>query len=77
VRATGTSGTPDPTPASHTWPIDTAAPQTAFTSTPATLSGNGEASFSFIADEPGSNFECQLDAGGFSACLRDFHLVLA
>ena len=67
VRATGASGSPDPTPASHTWTIDTVLPETAFTSVPAVLSGSADASFGFISNEPGT-FECQLDGGGYGAC---------
>ena len=68
VRAFDEVGTPDPTPASHTWTVDTAAPDTTITDAPDVLENIAEASFGFESSEAESNFECQLDAGGYEAC---------
>ncbi|MGH8984213.1 MAG: Ig-like domain-containing protein, partial [Acidimicrobiia bacterium] len=68
VRATDSAGNVDSTPASYTWTVDTAAPQTTIDSSPADPSGSSSADFDFSASETGSTFECELDGGGFSAC---------
>jgi hypothetical protein len=68
VRATDPAGNTDPTPASFTWTIDTAAFDTALTATPPAVTNSPGASFSFTATEAGSTFECTLDGGGFAPC---------
>jgi hypothetical protein len=68
VRATDPAGNVDATPASFTWTVDTAAPNTTITSSPSAPSASAAASFSFTATEVGSSFQCQLDGGGFSSC---------
>jgi hypothetical protein len=68
VQATDTVGNTDPTPASFTWIIDTTAPDTTITASPAVTTSSTSASFSFTATEAGSTFECKLDAGAFAAC---------
>jgi hypothetical protein len=68
VRAKDPAGNLDPTPASYTWTIDTAAPNTTLTATPPPVCNSASASFSFTATQAGSTFECKLDAGVFAAC---------
>src|SRR5439155_1475526 len=68
VRAIDPAGNTDPTPASFTWTIDTAAPDTALTAMPSAVTNSPSASFSFTATEVGSTFECKLDGGAFAAC---------
>ncbi len=68
ARAIEGFGHPDPTPASYTWTIDTAAPDTAITSHPSDPSGSANASFSFTSTEAGSTFECSLDGSAFASC---------
>jgi hypothetical protein len=68
VRATDSAGNTDPTPASYTWTVDTAPPDTTIMASPATPTNSSSASFSFTASEPGSGFQCQLDGGGFVPC---------
>ena len=68
VRATDAAGNTDPTPASVTWTIDTAAPNTSITAQPNDPTNSTAPSFSFSSSESGSTFECNLDAGGWSAC---------
>ncbi len=67
VRAIS-GGTPDPTPATRAWTIDTQPPQTTLNAGPSGLVGTRNASFAFSASEAGSTFECRLDGGGFGAC---------
>jgi len=68
VRALDLAGNADPTPATFTWRVDTAAPQTTITAAPAATTSSTSASFSFAASESGSTFECSLDGASFSAC---------
>ena len=60
----GAPSTPSPDPGSS----DTTSPDTAITSGPKKKEKNGSASFSFTSTEPGSSFECRLDAGAFDPC---------
>ncbi len=60
-------------PASFSWTVDnsladTTPPETTILSQPSNPSGSSEASFTYTSSEPGSSFECKLDAGGFAAC---------
>jgi hypothetical protein len=73
VKATDSAGNTDSTPASYTWTIDTtvpdtSAPDTTITAQPSNPSNSTSASFSFTSTETGSTFQCQIDAGGYSAC---------
>jgi hypothetical protein len=68
VRATDPAGNTDPTPASFTWTVDTAAPDTTLTATPPAVTNSPGASFGFAASEAASTFECTLDGGGFAPC---------
>ncbi len=49
-------------------PPDTTAPETTITSGPSGTTTDNTATFEFTASEPGSSFECQLDAGAFAVC---------
>jgi uncharacterized repeat protein (TIGR03803 family) len=68
VRATDFAGNTDPTPAAHSWTVDTTLPETAITMAPAALTNSTSATFAFTSTEPGSTFECSIDAGAFAAC---------
>ena len=68
VRATDSAGLTDATPASHTWTVDTAAPNTTLDDAPADPSNDDAPSFEFSASEPGATFECKVDAGAWAAC---------
>jgi large repetitive protein len=67
VQATDRAGNVGPA-ATHAWTVDTTPPDTSITANPPPVSGSTSASFSFTANEPGSTFECQLDAGTYGSC---------
>jgi hypothetical protein len=52
----------------HTFTVNTQPPTTTITVGPPGNSGTGAADFSFISSEPGSTFQCQLDAEGWTPC---------
>ena len=68
VRATDAAGLTDATPASHTWAVDTAAPDTTLDDSPTDPSNDDAPSFDFSASEPGATFECRLDGGAWAVC---------
>ncbi len=68
VRATDGAGLTDATPATYTWTIDTAPPNTFFDDAPPDPSNDDAPSFEFSANEPGATFECRLDGGAWGAC---------
>ncbi|MEA2291492.1 MAG: large repetitive protein [Solirubrobacteraceae bacterium] len=72
VRATDAAGNADPTPATHTWKVDTVAPDTAVASGPAAKTYAHDAAFTFLGSDPSPgtplSFECKLDGGAFAAC---------
>ena len=68
VRAIDAVGHPDATPASHSWTVDTAAPETSITSGPADPTVETDAVFVFEANQAGSTFECSLDGAAFAVC---------
>jgi hypothetical protein len=60
-------------PAAFAWKVDNSLadvdpPETTLTSHPPNPSESPSASFAYEADEPGSSFECKLDADAFAAC---------
>jgi hypothetical protein len=72
VRAIDAAGNIDDTPATYTWLIDTAAPQTAITSVlPPAFSDSSDASFTFAGDaDIGSaidHYEISWDGGAYEA----------
>ena len=74
VRSSDQNGS-DPTPASHTWTVDTTPPagdttppETTITSGPPATSTSTSASFAFTSSEPNSTFQCSLDGAPRVAC---------
>jgi parallel beta-helix repeat protein len=63
VRAT-VGGVTDPTPATRTFTVDTAAPDTSITAGPSGATNSTAPSFSFSSTESGSTFQCKLDGPG-------------
>jgi RTX calcium-binding nonapeptide repeat (4 copies)/NHL repeat len=67
VRATDAASNTDPTPASQTFTVDVAAPQTTIDSGATGPTDDATPTFAFSSSEPGS-FECRIDAGSYEAC---------
>ena len=76
VRAVDGSGNEDATPATFTWTIDTAPPDTAITGGPADGSfvRDTDASFEF-ASELQARFECSVDGAAFTTCTSPANYV--
>ena len=68
VRAVNAEGWRDPTPASHSWSTDTAAPVVKISSAPSAFLTSTSATFRFEASEKGATMECRRDAGAWRAC---------
>ncbi len=68
VTAINAAGTADPTPATRSWTVDTAAPDTTITSGPTGLTNVGAASFAFSSADAGATFTCKLDSGAETPC---------
>jgi hypothetical protein len=68
VRAIDSNDMVDPTPANHSWTIDTTRPDTTITLNPPAVTNQANATFGFTSSEPGSTFQCKLDAGAFAPC---------
>jgi hypothetical protein len=74
VRAVDAALNVDATPASRTWTVDTVSPDTSFVSGPPPSSTSSMATFDLGSTETGVTYECELDAGGYSAC-ADPHTI--
>ena len=72
VRATDAAGNTDASPATRTFTVDTVAPNTTFTSTPATVTLDTSASVTFTSSEGSSTFQCRLDGGAWTACTSPY-----
>jgi hypothetical protein len=72
VRAVDPAGNVDASPAARDFVVDTKAPETTLTKKPKrrvkTDKRRVKAKFAFSSDQPGSRFECKLDAEEFVAC---------
>jgi hypothetical protein len=68
VRARDSAGNADPTEAVRSWTVDTVAPDTTITAGPSGPTASTSAGFGFGSNEPGSSFECRLDAGPWQSC---------
>ena len=68
VVATDPSGNVDPSPAGHTFTVETRAPETTITSGPSGAIASTTAAFSFAADEAVDHFECSLGGAPFASC---------
>lgn len=71
VRAVDAALNVDPTPATHSWTVDTAAPQTTIDTMPTNPSSDPTGDFTFSSTEAGT-FECSVDGGGFVGCSSPF-----
>ncbi len=68
VRAVDAAGNADPTPASHSWTLDTINPDTTIATGPSGTVNSTTANFTFTSNEGSATFECNLDSGGYAAC---------
>jgi hypothetical protein len=68
VLGTSATGNVDAVPASRTFIVDTAAPDTAIDSGPAGTISEDSARFGFSSSESGSRFECRLDGASWAPC---------
>ena len=68
VYARDSTGNIDASPATRSFTVDTAPPETSITAGPSGTISTTSASFSLAASEGGSTFECSLDGGAFAAC---------
>ena len=70
ARATDAAGNVDETPASWTWTVaaDRTAPTTTLLDHPDAETTLVDAGFTFVSNEPGSTFECALDAESLASC---------
>ena len=67
VRAIDAASNTDPTPASQTFTVDVAAPQTTIDSGPSGPTNDATPTFAFSSSESGS-FECRIDSGSYQTC---------
>ena len=70
VRATDSSGNPDPTPAQRTFTLDRAAPQTSITSGLAdgAVTNDPTQTFGISSSDNGATLQCKVDSGAFGPC---------
>jgi hypothetical protein len=68
VRARDVAGNVDDSPASYTWTVDAALPDTVIVSGPPVLTNATSATFDFSSPEEGATFECSLDGAAFTSC---------
>ncbi len=71
VRAIDAAGNADPTPATRSFTVDTAAPDTTITSQTSTKD-NKTTTFAFSSTEAGSSFQCRVDAAAFASCTSPY-----
>jgi hypothetical protein len=70
TRATDKTGNYEPAPgaADASTVVDTTAPETTIDSGPAGPTNDSTPTFAFSSSEPGSSFQCRIDAAGFAPC---------
>jgi DNA-directed RNA polymerase specialized sigma24 family protein len=69
ARARDEAGNVDSTPARRRWTVvDSSRPDTTITEHPRVSSRDTSPTFTFRSSEPGSSFECRLDAGAWRSC---------
>lgn len=77
VRAIDAAGNVDSTPATASWTVDAAVPDTSLTAGPSGTVSSADAAFTFTSTKANSTFECSLDGAAFTACTtpRSFTLL--
>ncbi len=71
VSAKDSAGNVDPTPASYTWEVDTAPPDTTINQKPPNPTNQTSATFTFSGAGPGGRYWCKLDEGNYELCDGD------
>jgi hypothetical protein len=74
VRAIDLAGRLDPSPATYTWMLDLAPPQTTINTGPSGTTTSTTETVTFSADDSAATFECRLDTGPWVACTSPRHL---
>jgi hypothetical protein len=72
VAATDAVGNVDATPATQTWEINTAPPETTIVSGPTSPTREVSATFAFSSSKPDGRFECSLDGAVATACTSPY-----
>jgi hypothetical protein len=72
VKAIDSALNEDASPATHSFMVDTAAPDTTITAGPSGPTADSTPTFTFDSSEPSSTFQCSLDGGAFAACGSPF-----
>jgi hypothetical protein len=68
VRATDSAGNVDATPATRSWTVDTASPDTSITGGPTGTVNSRSTTFSFTATETSVTFACSVDGSAYTDC---------
>ena len=68
VRAIDQAGNVDASPATRSFTVDTAPPNTTITSGPSGATKNLTATFAFTSSESNSTFQCRMDTASFATC---------
>lgn len=72
VRARDGVGNVDPSPATHTWVIDTTAPETEIVTSPPSPTSDPTGDFTFSSPDSTASFQCSMDEGAFADCDTPF-----
>ena len=72
MRAVDRVGNTDATPATHTWTIDTEAPDTTVDTAPSDPTNSSAGDFTFSSADTNATFECNLDGAGFTPCTSPY-----
>jgi lysophospholipase L1-like esterase len=72
VRAIDLAGNGDPSPASRSFSVDTAAPDTSITAGPSRRTDDSTPTFTFSSTEAGSSFVCRVDGQIVGSCHSPF-----
>ncbi|MBI2373891.1 MAG: tandem-95 repeat protein [Deltaproteobacteria bacterium] len=72
VRAIDPVGNVDSTPATHSWVVDTAPPDTTIATGEPNPTNDSTGDFAFTSNEAGVTFACSIDGGAYSACAATF-----
>lgn len=75
VRARSALGIADASPATYSWAVDTAIPETAITSGPPAIANVPIANFTYSSTVAGSTFRCSFDNIAYSVCASSYTKV--